>query len=104
MGKGKKNEKYFGIIQAATRIFAQKGFFNAKVSDIATELGNLIKGGSIVPWLKKARAQFVADYSGELVPVLQDGGELTEGFAHHLTDDQWKTFCKEFFNCENCEQ
>ncbi|MBW1817055.1 MAG: TetR family transcriptional regulator, partial [Deltaproteobacteria bacterium] len=39
MGKGKKNEKYFRIIDAATRIFAQKGFFNAKVSEIAGEAG-----------------------------------------------------------------
>lgn len=39
MGKRKKNEKYFRIIDAATRIFAQKGFFSAKVSEIAHEAG-----------------------------------------------------------------
>jgi len=75
----------------------------AKLSDITTELANLIKSASVVPWLKKARAQFVTDYSGELVPALQDGGELAEGFARHLTDEQWKEFCQEFFNCEGCD-
>ncbi len=30
-------EKYQKIIQAATRVFAQKGFYNAKVADVAKE-------------------------------------------------------------------
>lgn len=76
----------------------------AKVADLSTELANLIKSTSIMPWLKKARAQFVADYSGELMPALQDGGELAEGFARYLTDEQWKTFSQEFFNCEGCDR
>ncbi len=35
--KNKNNEKYLRIIKAATKIFAKKGFFKAKVSDIAKE-------------------------------------------------------------------
>ena len=35
--KNKHNEKYHRIIKAATKIFAKKGFFKAKVSDIAKE-------------------------------------------------------------------
>ncbi len=35
----KKNDKHQRIIGAATRIFARKGFFQAKVSDIAREAG-----------------------------------------------------------------
>ena len=76
----------------------------AAVTDISTELANLIKSASIVPWLKKARAQFVTNYSGELMPALQDGGELADGFARQLNEEQWKEFCLEFFNCENCEE
>lgn len=34
-----KNDKHERIIEAATRIFAKKGFFQAKVSDIAREAG-----------------------------------------------------------------
>lgn len=35
--KNKNNDKYLRIIKAATKIFAKKGFFKAKVSDIAKE-------------------------------------------------------------------
>lgn len=35
----KKSNKHHRIIEAATRIFARKGFFQAKVSDIAREAG-----------------------------------------------------------------
>ncbi|MBN1104150.1 MAG: TetR/AcrR family transcriptional regulator [Deltaproteobacteria bacterium] len=35
--KGRNGDKYHRIIQAATKIFAKKGFFHAKVSDIARE-------------------------------------------------------------------
>jgi TetR/AcrR family fatty acid metabolism transcriptional regulator len=37
MGKKKNTEKYYRIIQAATRVFAKKGFYQAKVSEIAKE-------------------------------------------------------------------
>lgn len=37
MGKRRTNEKYLRIIEAATKVFARKGFFNAKVSEIAKE-------------------------------------------------------------------
>ena len=35
----KDNEKYGKIIGAATKIFAKKGFYKAKVSEIAKEAG-----------------------------------------------------------------
>ena len=35
--KNKQSEKYFRIINAATKVFAKKGFFQSKVSDIAKE-------------------------------------------------------------------
>ena len=72
-----------------------------KPANLEKDLGNLINSSSVVTWLKNAREKFVANFYGEMVPVMQDGGELAEGFARHLTDDQWKEFCKEFFNCEN---
>ena len=39
MSKRRDNNKYYRIIEAATKIFAQKGFYQAKVSDIAKEAG-----------------------------------------------------------------
>jgi len=72
-----------------------------KPSNLEKNLGNLINSSSVVTWLKDARTKFVANYYGDMAPVMQDGGELAEGFARHLTDEQWKQFCKEFFNCQN---
>ncbi|MBW1797568.1 MAG: TetR/AcrR family transcriptional regulator [Deltaproteobacteria bacterium] len=37
MGKRKNNEKYYKIIEAATKVFAKKGFYKAKISEIARE-------------------------------------------------------------------
>ena len=37
MGKRKNNEKYHNIIEAATKVFAKKGFYKAKISEIARE-------------------------------------------------------------------
>jgi TetR/AcrR family fatty acid metabolism transcriptional regulator len=33
--KNRSNEKYYRIIDAATKIFAKKGFYQAKISEIA---------------------------------------------------------------------
>jgi TetR/AcrR family fatty acid metabolism transcriptional regulator len=37
MSKRKNNEKYYRIVNAATKIFAKKGFYQAKISEIAKE-------------------------------------------------------------------
>lgn len=37
MNKRKRSDKYFKIIEAATKVFARKGFYQAKVSEIAKE-------------------------------------------------------------------
>lgn len=37
MSKRKNNEKYYRIVNAATKIFARKGFYQAKISEIAKE-------------------------------------------------------------------
>jgi len=37
MSKRKNNEKYYRIIVAATKIFAKKGFYQSKISEIAKE-------------------------------------------------------------------
>ena len=37
MSKRKTNEKYYRIIEAATKIFAKKGFYQSKISEIAKE-------------------------------------------------------------------
>jgi TetR/AcrR family fatty acid metabolism transcriptional regulator len=39
MGKKKDGEKYYRIIEAATKVFAQKGFYQSKIAEIAKEAG-----------------------------------------------------------------
>ncbi len=72
-----------------------------KPSRLQENLSNLIQGASVSQWLKMARAKFLMEHAGSLVPAMQDGGELVDGFARHLTDEQWREFCQEFFNCED---
>ncbi len=85
---------------------ASKGndwILKVNATHLKDNLANLIQGASIINWLKSARTKFLLNYSGHLVPAMQDGGELVEGFAKYLTDEQWKEFCMEFFNNEKCE-
>jgi len=72
-----------------------------KASHLKENMANLIQGASVANWLKNARTKFLLNYAGHLVPAMQDGGELVEGFAKYLTDEQWKEFRTEFFNNEN---
>jgi len=72
-----------------------------KTSRLQENIVNLIQGASVENWLKAARAKFLANFTGRLIPAMQDGGELVYGFARHLSDDQWKEFCQEFFNSPN---
>ncbi len=44
------SDKYQKIIQAATRVFAQKGFYNAKVADVAREAN--VADGTIYLYFK----------------------------------------------------
>jgi len=37
MSKRRNNEKYYRIIEAATKVFARKGFYQSKISEIAKE-------------------------------------------------------------------
>ena len=39
MAKKRDGKKYFKIIEAATKVFAEKGFFQSRVADIAREAG-----------------------------------------------------------------
>lgn len=72
-----------------------------KPTRLQQNLVNLIDSFSLVNWLKMARAKFLMQYSGSLVPAKADGGELIRGFARQLDDDQWHHFVQEFFNSEN---
>ncbi len=69
-----------------------------KPLSLQQSLANLISEGMSGSWLNAVRAGFKNSYSGSLVPAMQDGGELVDGFAGNLQNGQWEEFCKEFFN------
>lgn len=70
-----QGDKRTAILRAATTVFARKGFFNSKVSDIAAEAG--IADGTVYLYFKgkddilhsifdRAMAEFIADGKREL--------------------------------------
>ncbi len=69
-----------------------------KPLSLRQSLANLISETMAVSWMNAVRARFQDNYSSSLVPVMQDGGELVDGFARHLQNGQWEEFRKEFFN------
>ncbi len=70
MGKKKSNQKYFRIIQAATKIFAEKGFFQAKVSDIAREAG--VADGTIYLYFENKDDILISLFEEQMKKVLDN--------------------------------
>ena len=68
--KNKNNEKYFRIIDAATKIFAKKGFFQAKVSDIAREAG--VADGTIYLYFENKDDILISLFEEQMKVVLDN--------------------------------
>lgn len=87
--KEKKNDKHQRIIQAATKIIAQKGFFQAKVSDIAREAK--VADGTIYNYFEnkddilislfEKQMQYILDYMEDQVSAEKDTKRKLEIFA-----------------------
>ncbi len=70
MGKRKDNNKYYRIIQAATKIFARKGFYQAKVSDIAKEAG--VADGTIYIYFENKDDILISLFEEQMQMVLDN--------------------------------
>lgn len=66
----KDSEKYSRIIAAATKVFAQKGFYKAKVSDIAQEAG--IADGTIYIYFKHKDDILISLFEEKMQEVLDN--------------------------------
>ncbi len=66
----KDNEKYWRIIAAATKIFAKKGFYNAKISEIAKEAG--IADGTIYIYFKHKDDILISLFEEKMKEVLDN--------------------------------
>ncbi len=68
--KNKTNEKYYRIINAATKIFAKKGFFQAKVSDIAKEAK--VADGTIYLYFENKDDILISLFEEQMQKVLEN--------------------------------
>ena len=78
MGKKKNNEKYYKIIKAATKIFAKKGFFKSKVSDIAREAG--VADGTIYIYFENKDDILISLFEEQMKGVLDN---MVEQISKH---------------------
>ncbi|MEJ7711356.1 MAG: helix-turn-helix domain-containing protein [Pyrinomonadaceae bacterium] len=53
-------DKREAILRAATRVFAQNGYFNSKVADIARDAG--VADGTVYLYFKSKRGDFAFDF------------------------------------------
>ena len=68
--KHKDSEKYNRIITAATKVFAKKGFFKAKVSEIAREAG--IADGTVYIYFDHKDDILIALFEEKMSQVLDN--------------------------------
>ena len=68
--KNKSNEKYYRIINAATKIFAKKGFYQAKVSEIAKEAK--VADGTIYLYFENKDSILISLFEEQMKRVLDD--------------------------------
>src|SRR5215813_14960280 len=85
-----RNSKYEAILRAAARVFAQSGYFNAKVSDVARTAG--VADGTVYLYFKNkddllasifswAMEEFISSAKSALADVA-DPREKLRRFAH----------------------
>lgn len=86
-------DKHAAILTAATKVFARKGYFNAKVADIAEEAG--IADGTVYLYFRskdeilhsifdRAMAEFIADGKRELESIDAPAARLARIAELHL--------------------
>ena len=68
--KTRNRDKYYRIINAATRVFAKKGFFHAKVSDIAKEAR--VADGTIYLYFENKDDILISFFEHEMQAVLDN--------------------------------
>ena len=70
MSKKKSKDKYNRIIKAATKIFAKKGFYKAKISEIAKEAG--VADGTIYIYFRSKDDILISLFSEQMKIVLDN--------------------------------
>jgi len=68
--KDRSSDKYIRIIQAATKVFAKKGFFHAKVSDIAKEAQ--VADGTIYIYFENKDDILISLFEAQMKSVIEN--------------------------------
>ena len=72
-------EKYQKIIQAATKVFAQKGFYNSKVSDVAKEAK--VADGTIYLYFKNKDDLLISIFENSMDTFTGEIQKIVEGVS-----------------------
>lgn len=70
MSKRKNNIKYYKIIDAATKVFAKRGFYQAKISEIAKEAG--IADGTVYIYFENKDDILISLFEEQMKSVLNN--------------------------------
>ncbi|RLB44188.1 MAG: TetR family transcriptional regulator [Deltaproteobacteria bacterium] len=70
MAKKRDSEKYLRIIEAATKVFAEKGFFQSRVADIAREAG--VADGTIYIYFENKDDILISLFEEQMRLVLEN--------------------------------
>lgn len=70
MSKRRKGEKYYRIIDAATRIFAKNGFYQSRISEIASEAG--VADGTIYIYFENKDDILISLFEEQMGAVIEN--------------------------------
>ncbi len=88
-----KPEKRAAILKAAVMVFAQKGFYNSKVTDIAKQAG--VADGTIYIYFKNKDDLLISLFEDRMVDILKRFNHELSGIEH--ASDKLKSFFKVYF-------
>ncbi len=88
MGRTRNNNKYYRIIKAALKIFAKKGFYHAKISEIAREAQ--VADGTIYLYFKNKDDILISLFEEQMKYVIQN--MVAEIYAQDNPVDKLKKF------------
>jgi TetR/AcrR family transcriptional regulator, fatty acid metabolism regulator protein len=69
--QAKENDKHSRIVEAATKIFAQKGYFHSKISDVAETAG--VAEGTIYLYFKSKEDLLISIFEHSMDRFIQQG-------------------------------
>jgi TetR/AcrR family fatty acid metabolism transcriptional regulator len=94
VNKEKRTEKKNKIIEAAVRVFAEKGFYNAKVSDVARQAG--VADGTIYLYFKNKDDILISLFESKMDLILKRFREILTQSDDPI--EKLKAFFKLYFN------